>query len=324
MKYKLSICIPTYNRAKYLKELLDSIIVQLNGNAAVEICISDNASTDNTAQLVAEYNKKYTHIAYFKASQNEGFDRNLLKVVSLAEGEYCWLMGDDDKIEPGAIEYILDILNKYDDLAGISVNMFSYDGFFDRRLPNKVAVNLQENTLLSTSEDIFSSLFYHFSFISAHIVKRSLWQEGVASKDIKNFFNACVHMYMLGYIVKNQPRWLYVNKECVGQRLIPCPAAGHYGAFAILLQSFEQVAKYFFYTSKTAYRRIMAMICDTHLKFSMRSLKMREDKDFIKKSWCLLGGRYFEYPEFWFKVLPWMLMPRVLLTILHYLRRKIF
>jgi len=324
MNYKLSICIPTFNRSACLKELLDSIISQVEINQPVEICISDNASTDDTAQLVELYRQKYAYIVYSVAQQNAGFDRNLLRAVGLAQGEYCWLMGDDDKLESGAIKYILNTLNKYDDLAGISVKAFMYDGSFAKRLPNKTPIPLYEDTVLTTMENIFVYLFYQFSFISVQIVKRSLWLEAVQNKEIDGFFNACIHMYVIGAMTKIQPRWLYVNKECVGQRLIPCPSAGHYGAFSILLQSFEQVAKHFFNYSKVSYMKVMSAICNTHLKFSMRSLKAREDRDFIKKSWQLLGMRYFQYPAFWFKVLPWMLMPRKLLSVVHYLHKQVF
>ena len=61
MNYELSICIPTYNRAEYLKEALDSIIKQINdtNRDKVEICISDNASEDNTKELIENYRKKH-------------------------------------------------------------------------------------------------------------------------------------------------------------------------------------------------------------------------------------------------------------------------
>ena len=45
---RLSICIPTYNRAVELRPLLDTIVAQTGHGLDVEIVISDNASTDNT------------------------------------------------------------------------------------------------------------------------------------------------------------------------------------------------------------------------------------------------------------------------------------
>jgi glycosyltransferase involved in cell wall biosynthesis len=57
----LSICVPTYNREKCLRRLLDSIVFQKEfiDTNDVEVVISDNASTDSTKELVNEYVKKY-------------------------------------------------------------------------------------------------------------------------------------------------------------------------------------------------------------------------------------------------------------------------
>jgi len=103
---KLSICIPTRNRAAYLEELLKSIFAQnLQG---VEVIISDNASTDGTAALAA----KYPGVIYHKNYKNIGFDANVIKVISYARAPYCWLMGDDDILYPGAINYLLNKLRE--------------------------------------------------------------------------------------------------------------------------------------------------------------------------------------------------------------------
>lgn len=93
----LSICIPTYNRKKYLKESLDSIINQEWFNEEeIEIVISDNASIDNTTEFVKEYQNKYKNIKYFRNDENIGADRNIIKVLQLWNGKYVWWISDDD------------------------------------------------------------------------------------------------------------------------------------------------------------------------------------------------------------------------------------
>lgn len=58
----VSICIPTYNNARFLGESLDSIVNQTYPNK--EIIVSDNASTDETEKIVKEYVEKY-NIEYY-------------------------------------------------------------------------------------------------------------------------------------------------------------------------------------------------------------------------------------------------------------------
>lgn len=71
IKPTISLCIPTYNRAKYLKKSIDSVICQPEfQNGEVEIVISDNASTDGTEKLGKTYESEYENIKYFKNSKN--------------------------------------------------------------------------------------------------------------------------------------------------------------------------------------------------------------------------------------------------------------
>lgn len=96
MKTNLSVCIPTYNRAVHLKNCLNSIKqLNLDENIKLEVCISDNCSTDNTYEIVKEA-QQYIEIKYQRNDSNLGIPRNFLKVISMASGDFCWLIGDDD------------------------------------------------------------------------------------------------------------------------------------------------------------------------------------------------------------------------------------
>ncbi len=50
----LTIAIPTYNRSRYLREFLEALLPQIESAGDVELLISDNASPDDTAQMLAE------------------------------------------------------------------------------------------------------------------------------------------------------------------------------------------------------------------------------------------------------------------------------
>ena len=107
----LSICIPTYNRADYLRDALESIRCQLTPELSrvVEVVVADNASTDHTEQVVTEYLSKIENLVYVKNPSNVGFDGNVNIVVRAASGLYCWYLGDDDAIVNGALAYMVDV-----------------------------------------------------------------------------------------------------------------------------------------------------------------------------------------------------------------------
>lgn len=121
----LSICIPTYNRAHYLVEHLDYIVRQFADDKIyqqVEIIISDNASPDNTRDIVAGFQEKYKNIRYYRNDANLGFDRNVANVIYQAEGDFIWTLSDDDFITDDALGYILAGLEKNKEVSYVCLN----------------------------------------------------------------------------------------------------------------------------------------------------------------------------------------------------------
>lgn len=120
----LSICIPTYNRAKKLESALDSITPQVKkAEREVELIVSDNCSSDNTKEVVERARKKVP-ISYYRNPQNEGAARNVLKLTNeLAKGKFAWILADDDLVRPDGIERVLNILKKYPKIDYVFVNV---------------------------------------------------------------------------------------------------------------------------------------------------------------------------------------------------------
>lgn len=106
MRPKLTVAIPTYNRAEKLLECVSRVVAYSKG-LDVEIIVSDNASTDNTREVVASIIDNNKSIRYFRNSENLGFDGNFLNCFEKANGKYVWLLSDDDILLPGAVESVL-------------------------------------------------------------------------------------------------------------------------------------------------------------------------------------------------------------------------
>lgn len=105
----LSICIPTYNRADYLKKSLDSIVNQDEFTDEVEIVISDNASTDSTQEIAETYCEKYKNIKYFRNEENI-LAKNHPLALQRATGSLRKLSNDTLVYESGSLKYILDAI----------------------------------------------------------------------------------------------------------------------------------------------------------------------------------------------------------------------
>ena len=105
---KLSICIPTYNSSKSLTNCLQSI-ASCQMHNEIQICISDNASNDQTKEIVYKYKSKL-NIKYHRFDANMGRVKNYLNVVDMADSTFTWLIGDDDLLAPNSIEKILQLI----------------------------------------------------------------------------------------------------------------------------------------------------------------------------------------------------------------------
>lgn len=93
----ISICIAVYNHEKYIKECLDSI-VHFEWNENIEIIIINDASTDNTHQIIKQWIKDHWTISihYENNEKNLWQVKALSKAVNLANGEYITFMDSDD------------------------------------------------------------------------------------------------------------------------------------------------------------------------------------------------------------------------------------
>lgn len=125
----LSICIPVYNGGEFLRFNLKTIFEQLRtiDKSMVEVIVSDNCSTDNTMEILAEFKEKYPKfLTYSQNDQNNGSDYNILKLIKLAHGKFIHLMGADDWYEKKGIQRIIDTLKKHPNLSVLLLGNFFY------------------------------------------------------------------------------------------------------------------------------------------------------------------------------------------------------
>lgn len=110
----LTIAIPTYNRATYLRSLLfNHLAFEVQGYLSeVSLLISDNCSTDNTGSIIQDFKSKHPDfsINYFKQESNKGFFVNLLTTYELCNTDYIWFLSDDDSIEMHCLSNIIRFL----------------------------------------------------------------------------------------------------------------------------------------------------------------------------------------------------------------------
>lgn len=109
----LSLCIPTYNRANYLRASLESLVVQPEiSSPYIEILVSDNASEDGTQSMVEEIAQKHPSIRYFRNETNIN-DRNFPLALTRARGEFRRLLNDNLLHLPGSLGRQLELVQSH-------------------------------------------------------------------------------------------------------------------------------------------------------------------------------------------------------------------
>jgi abequosyltransferase len=230
MTIRLSICIPTYNRAALLRETLESIYVQSREELEVVVC--DNASSDETEHVVSEYREKFQHLTYYRWPENMGFDRNILKVVEIASGEHCWLLGDDDQLGSNALDHVFPLLDKGLDL--MYLNAMSYDS----------AMKTPSNPILGVfdcadADQTLMSLASWITFISSLCVRRSEFMR-YCETGVANVGSGFAHCYPLLHLIRNGRSFI------VAEALVKFRAGntGGYNIFKVFIKEFEMVMDY--------------------------------------------------------------------------------
>ena len=106
---KISIVIPTYNRAGFLREAISSALAQTCSD--FELIIGDDASSDHTPDVVAEF--KDPRIRYFRHENNIGITPNWQFVVNQARAYLVAPLADDDLFLPEHLSMALDVLEHH-------------------------------------------------------------------------------------------------------------------------------------------------------------------------------------------------------------------
>ncbi len=167
---KISICIPTYNRARYLETLLDILINLPDQNN--EIIVVDNKSPDNTLELLQ--NKKYQKLKIFQNERNVGMVNNWNRCVELASGDYVIIIHDDDIVTPNLFSEYRMILEKYPNVDFI----FSYAGIVDQNAQEIGYQKTLKRDLFFRESSLFKLLLReNFIHASGVLVKKDIYSK---------------------------------------------------------------------------------------------------------------------------------------------------
>jgi glycosyltransferase involved in cell wall biosynthesis len=156
----LSITVPTYNRVKILSGNLPIVLRQLDPR--VELLVSDNCSPDATWQYLESLPPAVRRV---RQERNLGAERNMLDCIARSQGDYIWLLGDDDTV---ADNVVANVLQAVDDFHRPALIYLRTQGRADCPFPGADKAFWIEET----AEQFVGDISHWVTFCSSIIVRR--------------------------------------------------------------------------------------------------------------------------------------------------------
>ena len=181
----ISIAIATFNGERYLREQLDSILVQTIPFSEMVIC--DDCSTDGTWKILSEYAEKDARIKLYRNENNLGFLKNFERALTLCSGEYVALSDQDDIWLPEHLEVLLNGIGD----KGLAIG----DAEITDSAGNRTGLRLSycENASHMPERDIdkaYTILYYRGCFQGASmLMRRGFLDRVLPIPDIKGLYH---------------------------------------------------------------------------------------------------------------------------------------
>lgn len=182
--YLFSICIPTWNRKKYLEALLENISSQIFDDDDYQIVICDNKSSDGSYEMVSKYFNKL-NIKYIRRDRNIGVMLNVCSVLSEGDGEYCILTGDDDLFRDGWLQLLKPLVLRHNPDV-VSSNRFVCDQQLNVKFSEQCGPIVQEPILYHCRQQGVLLDYLNqtestsgFGFISNLVIRQKSWVNSI-------------------------------------------------------------------------------------------------------------------------------------------------
>lgn len=200
----VSVLIPNYNYAHYLRACLDSVFAQTYPN--VEVIFCDNASTDESWAIAQRYLERYgDRMVVLRQKKNLGPGANDRTATLLGKGQYVIHFGSDDVMLPDFVERCVDLMERNKDIGYVVAHTDSIDeeGSIHREAPfynqscvipgeGQAAVLMMAGVTTHTSQTVYRRVYHDFAIHYAPITST------IQGERTTNFQCAC--HYDVGYL----------------------------------------------------------------------------------------------------------------------------
>jgi len=232
----LSVVVPVYNTAPYLRQCVDSLVAQSFRD--LEIIVVDDGSTDGSARIVAEYARANDSIVVIR-KPNGGLADARNHGIAVAQGEYVGFVDSDDRVSPEMFQHMCECARATD--ADVVVcRMVGFDAESDAERPSPegpiagFGLSLKENpSLLVGSSPSVCNKIFRKSLFTEH---RLFFPVGLAFEDLATTYSLLAHANRIEMAEKS----VYFYRRARGGSIM-----GSFGCYGDLTRALEMMYERF-------------------------------------------------------------------------------
>lgn len=217
-----SVCIPAYNRARFLPPLLDSIFQQDFLDFEVVICEDKSPERAQIKDIVDAYAQQYPKkIRLHENELNLGYDANIRNLVEKSTGKFCFFMGNDDLMCDGALQVVHTAVSKHQNIGMV---LKSYAWFYDD--PSKLDQTVRyfsEERVFEAGAEAVSVCYRRSGVISGFIIHR----DAAADAGTDRFDGTLYYQMLMSASVLSSMRAVSVPQVLVLSRASEPPEFGN-------------------------------------------------------------------------------------------------
>lgn len=167
----LTIAIPTYNRAGYLRKNIAQLHSELRDlpDGLVELIVSDNCSPDETPRVVEDAIAGGLNIRYVRNEKNLGWGPNFAQSYEMASGKFVLLFSDDDLLLDGSVKELICRLSQAD-YGVVVLGAYGYDDDFRAEYPGNHGREFE----FTESNAFFKKVGPRITLTSACVINKSV------------------------------------------------------------------------------------------------------------------------------------------------------
>ena len=149
---KLSVLVLTYNHEKYIRQALDSVIMQQQ-DFEVEVIIADDFSQDSTREIARQYDAQFHNVRLLPAERNIGITKNIRRGMAACRGKYIAMIeGDDFWISPKKLSIVARFLDNHPECSFCFHRLIKYDETSDTASVHPVIETPEDFSLFTASD----------------------------------------------------------------------------------------------------------------------------------------------------------------------------